>query len=87
MTESGNVGIGTTSPVAPLQIDGGTDLPDGGGYVVIGDENGLHISLDNNEIMCRDSNSTEPLIINDGGRVVLGSGARTTAGDLGIPNA
>lgn len=57
-----NVGIGITNPGTKLQIDNGSDasLADGSGYFVIGNESGINIAMDNNEILARNNavNST-----------------------------
>src|SRR5262249_40153907 len=49
---TGYMGIGTSSPVVPLQITNGTDASvGGGGYIVMGATNGVNIVMDNNEII------------------------------------
>jgi hypothetical protein len=70
----GNVGIGTI-PSVPLDVVGGTDASlSGGGYVVIGAQDGANIVIDNNEIIARNFTGQSPLYLNnDGGNVVTGS--------------
>ena len=71
VTESGNVGIGTTTPGVRLHIDGGTDSePASGGFVVVGPTSGANITIDNNEIMARSNGAPATLFLNnDGGAV------------------
>lgn len=57
----GRVGIGTGRPVAPLQVQGGKDAEQGtahSGFLIIGDPDGLHLAIDDNEIMCK-ANATK----------------------------
>ena len=71
-----NTGIGTTAPKTKLHIMGGTDasLTDGSGYLLIGDQDGDNIVMDNNEIMSRSNASTSNLYINkEGGNVAIGN--------------
>lgn len=71
----GKVGIGTTSPSSSLHIEGGTDVSlTGVGYIILGDESGTNIAMDNNEIMCRSNGAESDIYIQqDGGRVAIGS--------------
>ena len=78
-----NVGIGTTSPAVPLQIDGGTDasLSNGSGYILMGAESGVNMVIDNNEIIARNNGANSPLYLNyTGGAIHLGN----TAAGAGI---
>jgi len=68
------VGIGTSNPQVPLQIDSGTDvtLSDSSGYVVIGDIDDKNIAIDLNEIQARDNGAKSPLYFqNEGGDFVV----------------
>ena len=74
----GYLGIGTTAPVAPLHVTGGSDArPTGGGTIIVtggGDSPGDELVLDGDEIMARDGNGqAAALSLNyDGGDVVVG---------------
>jgi len=65
---TGQVGIGTITPTAPLNIAtaAGADvtLSDGSGYLLLGDESGSNVVFDNNEIMSRNNNKAAALAIN-----------------------
>ena len=65
---TGDVGVGTTSPVARLHVDGGTETALGsGGYLVIGRIEGTNISFDDNEIQARILGIAAPLLVNPAG--------------------
>lgn len=88
LVEPGKVGIGTMTPATRLQVSGGTDakLQDGYGYVVIGDENGLNLVMDNNEIMARNNGAASKLYLNnEGGNVVVKVLEITGGSDLAEP--
>ncbi|HVX26975.1 MAG TPA: tail fiber domain-containing protein, partial [Parafilimonas sp.] len=70
----GNVGIGTGTPHARLQVTAGTSTSlSGGGYVVIGDTNSYNISMDKYFIQGRYNNSAGYLYLNYfGGYTYLG---------------
>jgi hypothetical protein len=70
----GNVGIGVSSPDAPLHLPGGNDAaPGGGGVLLIGPTTGGNVAIDANEIMARNGGATSTLYLNaDGGPVVVG---------------
>jgi len=57
-----------------LYAQGSSDAePEGGGLIVAGDEGGLNLAMDANEIMARDGTSTSALYLNNaGGDVVVG---------------
>ena len=59
----------------PLQVIGtNADLAPGSEYILLGEENGLNIIIDNNEILARDNGSISSLVINaDGGPVRIGT--------------
>ena len=70
IADTGEVGIGTTSPKTTLHIDGGTDvtLVDGSGFLLIGDQDGLNIVMDDNEMQARNNAAASELILqNEGG--------------------
>ncbi|MBL8880223.1 MAG: hypothetical protein JNG88_13985 [Phycisphaerales bacterium] len=72
VTDDGDVGISTISPVARLHVTDGTDsAPAGGGFIVSGDVAGPNISIDNNEIMARDNAATSTLYLNNNGGAVF----------------
>ena len=56
-----NLGIGVTAPGAPLHIDGGADAGMGGlgndlnGSLMVGNQVGLNLAIDGNEIVARQS--------------------------------
>jgi len=73
---AGNVGIGTLTPTAKLQVEGGTSAAaGGGGYLQLGTSNTINIGFDNNEIQARNNGSTSKLFM------------QTSGGDLQIGGA
>jgi hypothetical protein len=70
---NGDVGIGTATPDARLNVAGGTDVtPADGGFVVVGHDTSNNIAIDTNEIMARDNGSVASLNLNaDGGNVIV----------------
>lgn len=73
---SGNMGIGTFSPLTVLHVDGGTQVHNNDGYVLLGDPDDLNLAFDNNSILAR----------NDGGAAPLhfqANGSATYIGDSG----
>ena len=82
ISPAGNVGIGNTTAAIPLQVTGGTDatLTAGSGHIMIGQESGANLLMDNNEIMARNNGATSTLSIQSfGGDFKLhGQGAAGT---------
>lgn len=85
VTATGHVGIGTSTPQVPLQVENGTDVtPAGGGYVVTGPSSSYNIAIDANEIMARNNGGTAPLYLqNEGGELILNH----LGGNVGIGTA
>lgn len=83
---AGNIGIDATSPETRLHVDGGTDVsPAGGSYLMLGNESGSNIALDNNEIMARSGGAVAPLSLNvEGGEVRVNTGGSRTADALRV---
>jgi hypothetical protein len=84
---SGNVGIGTSSPVTKLQIEGGTDASlTGNGFIVNGSLTSTNMVIDNNAIIVRDNGAAAKLHLNNGsGNVVVGVLEITGGSDLAEP--
>jgi len=90
LSGGGNLGIGTP-PTVPLDVVGGTDASlGGGGFFVVGPQDGRNIVMDSNEIMARNNTAASTLYLNnDGGDVVTGSdldvgGNLSVTGDLAV---
>lgn len=82
--DSANVGIGTTTPLVRLHIEGGTDVsPTGGGFLQTGEQSGLNIGIDSNEIMARSGGEVSTLYLNNDGGDVIFNG-RSGPGNVGI---
>ena len=71
------VGINTSSPLARLHIPTGQDAGLGSttnGYLMLGQDAGANIIIDNNEIIARNNGVAAPLTLqNDGGTVRIGN--------------
>lgn len=79
---AGGVGIGLNNPAAPLHVEGGSDASiAGGGYLIIGPDNGVNLIFDNNEIIARDGRLGDTLFLNNG------SGPVQTGASLGVGRA
>ncbi|MFD2540763.1 hypothetical protein ACFSSB_00415 [Lacinutrix gracilariae] len=91
IAQNENVGIGTTTPNTKLQISGGSDASNsnGSGYMVLGNEPGLNLVFDNNEIIARNNTDSSALYIqqtggstNFGGDVSVSGVATTPSMDI-----
>ncbi len=85
---SKNVGIGISSPRVKLQISNGSDVGrtvQNSGYLIIGSSYGMHLALDNNEIMAKaNGNTGRTLYIqNEGYETFFGGNVRTNANVYG----
>ncbi len=86
--DNGNMGIGTTTPLAKLHIEGGDDADPnpftGNGYLMLGDAASTNVIFDNNEILARNgANATTLTLQNDGGALKVGSGNKLLVADNG----
>lgn len=68
---TGELGIGTSSPLAKLHVDGGAGIPLNGltgGYIIIGPNSGSQLAVDFSAIQARVGNSSyNTLFVNNGG--------------------
>ncbi|MEZ4684571.1 MAG: hypothetical protein R3B47_00435 [Bacteroidia bacterium] len=72
---NGDVGLGTENPQARLHINNGYDVTlSQAGYLLLGETNGLNVTMDNNEIMARNAGGTANLYLQlNGGGVSIGT--------------
>ena len=72
LQSDGDVGIGTTAPVARLHVQGGTDVT-AGGELQLGSSSDANLALDGNDIMARSAGGPSALSLNaQGGDVLIG---------------
>lgn len=72
----GNVGIGDLIAPVKLSVFNGTDVTtSGGGYILVGSQNGSNIGIDNNEIMARDGSDPANLFLQIGNERNVSIGA------------
>ncbi len=89
ITNGGNVGIGCTTPEAPLHIVGGADATiTDGGYLLLGDSTSRNMVFDDNEIMVRYQGGTGKLRMQaDGGDIEMCLGGGNVGIGTGTPGA
>jgi hypothetical protein len=88
---NGYTGIGTTDPEARLQVVNGQEAHpnplNGNGYICVGEETGLNLAIDFDEILARNYNSPSTLHLQyDGGALSVGNNKMymTAAGNVGL---
>src|SRR4051794_4446192 len=82
ITTAGLEGIGTSTPVGKLNVDGGSSLSlSAPGYVVVGNPKGFNIGIDVSEIQARSNHAISSLYLNNfGGTTFIGSNSKSTTG-------
>lgn len=75
VSETGNVGVGISTPVSKFQIGAGTDVSFiNHGYLMLGTDNNLNIAMDNNEIQARNNGASSTLFLQAlGGTMQVGA--------------
>ncbi|UCH63927.1 MAG: hypothetical protein JSU77_05675 [Fidelibacterota bacterium] len=69
---TGKVGVGTNAPKQKLHIEGGSDasLSDGSGYIIIGNQDGTNLVMDNNEFIARNNGGESTLYLQSEGGAI-----------------
>lgn len=83
ITNSGNVGIGISSPSSKLHLANGVDVTlASGGTLIMGPTTSVNLAMDNNELQARNNGAAAVLKLNeDGGNVIIdGNDAGTNVG-------
>jgi len=76
---SGDLGVGIAQPEVKAHILGGNDLStSGGGYFMVGQQDGTNFTMDNNEMMVRSNTAPQTMFLqNDGGLTQIGQRANS----------
>jgi hypothetical protein len=85
ITSGTNVGIGTTTPKTPLQVFGTNDASltnSSSGLLMTGDETGLNLAMDGNEIMARNNGAKSTLNLQAEGGDLLVHGTGTLSSQV-----
>lgn len=86
-----NITIGDSNPFSGIRLNivNGLDVKPGQpGYLVIGNEDGVNVSFDNNEIMARNDSATSNLVLqnNGGNLIILQNGVGAGGVGIGLNN-
>ncbi len=81
--KNGKTGIGVTSPLTKLHIEGGNDvsLSSGAGYIMMGPVTGTNLIIDNNEIQARFNGAASTLFLQNAGGNLEAGGSLQIAGN------
>ncbi len=85
---TGNIGIGTTTPVEKLHIINGTDVTGtGGGLIQLGNSSDLNMGIDENEIQARNNGATSTLMMQRAGGNLLLCGLENGSVGIGVSSS